>query len=967
MHPLSPTPMARRRAEAPVRLRTARIALVFLALVACGCDGDDGGAGAPGPPGLGPPPSRDLPLGEPAPGIVARVVGVAGGSLGNGAFSPGDHLSVRFELEQQDGTPWDVAEMDTARALVSGPTFNYQRVLAEVSDVAQSAVHNSDGTWTYTFASPLPAAYLPPLNDSPDLGLESGELTGQALLDGTYTVGIYFAWDYTVGGVDERDAGDATFDFVLGASATLEPREVVTTEHCNRCHDSLRFHGGQRRATTLCLLCHTAGAEDRPSAQDPTPGATIDFRVMVHKIHNGGHLPSVHGVTTDASGARDYSATPMPYRLVGFNGSVHDYSEVEFPAWPNVNEPMPRDLGYTALGSSERAQEDTLRGGVTSCYLCHGDPDGDGPLAEPAQGELAYHQPSRAACASCHDDWLPEHPYTANGATMPAQLDDATCRNCHTASGSSLSVRDGHLHPLLDPRLAQGANLELVSVDEAGTHDGDGRIDVGERLTFTFWLRDDAGGEILPSELSQLNATLIGPTTNMQMLESAPLPLALLTGPQPFTIPLPSRVALELVGVDAPGLQTFTTARSPHLDVVGASTDVFVVDGFGPGSSTLSTPIEGPVNYIDVMDGSSFARDMFVVIADGAPDAEYLRVQLVEDDRLWFGSPAARDYPIGPTVARPVGTQVRSLLGSTRVSGTDYSVVAASGEVTELIDFGNSGPVLVGYSTEFVMPAVYPVTLNAGPDLGEAQGGWTGKPVIDGTYRLTVWGRRDLNVMLQGETNSYRERFEGEALEFLGGDATVLEPYEPITDRENCYACHVTIAFHGRSRIGFDTCVACHAVSAAGDRPRYVAADAPPTDGVTINFRELIHKLHMGADLENAGDYIVNGFGSGSYPGNFASQSFEHIHFPAFPDGVKACATCHGADSDAWLEPQDTNHPTVQATPGQPWSLVCGSCHDGASAAAHIASQISSSGAESCSICHGEGRDLAVEPMHLRR
>ena len=239
---------------------------------------------------------------------------------------------------------------------------------------------------------------------------------------------------------------------------------------------------------------------------------------------------------------------------------------------------------------------------------------------------------------------------------------------------------------------------------------------------------------------------------------------------------------------------------------------------------------------------------------------------------------------------------------ASRAAGTDFSVNAATGEVTELIDFGTNGPVLVTYSTEFVMPAVYPVTFNAGDDLGEAEGGWTGKPVIDGTYRLTVWGRRDLTHVAQGETNSYRERFEGEAIEFLGGDATVLEPYAPITSRENCYACHVTITFHGRGRIGVDSCIACHGVAATGDRPQYVAANAPATDGVTINFRELIHKVHMGADLEHPEEYVVNGFGAGAYPNNFTSLTFEHVVFPALPDGVKACATCHGESSEACVK-----------------------------------------------------------------
>jgi OmcA/MtrC family decaheme c-type cytochrome len=177
----------------------------------------------------------------------------------------------------------------------------------------------------------------------------------------------------------------------------------------------------------------------------------------------------------------------------------------------------------------------------------------------------------------------------------------------------------------------------------------------------------------------------------------------------------------------------------------------------------------------------------------------------------------------------------------------------------------------------------------------------------------------------------------------------------------------VTVTFHGRGRIGFDACIACHGAAATGDRPQYVAPNAPATDGVTISFRELIHKAHMGADLENAATYEVVGFGNTAYPNNFGVVTFEHIHFPAFPAGVKACATCHGEGSQAWLAPQDTNHPTEQVNPGQPWSLVCGSCHDGAAAHAHIDAQTSPSGAESCAICHGDGQQWAVDTMHMRR
>src|SRR5678815_2263516 len=146
--------------------------------------------------------------------------------------------------------------MTIARALVSGPTFNYQRVIAESSDVALRSVALGGGAFTYTFAVPIPATYLPPLNDTPSFGPLDGEMQGAPLLDGTYTVGLTFAWEYEVEHEPFRDAGEATADFVYGDNATFAPRDVARQANCDQCHVTLQAHQGLHRNFTLCLLCH---------------------------------------------------------------------------------------------------------------------------------------------------------------------------------------------------------------------------------------------------------------------------------------------------------------------------------------------------------------------------------------------------------------------------------------------------------------------------------------------------------------------------------------------------------------------------------------------------------------------------------------------------------------------------------------------------------------------------------------
>jgi hypothetical protein len=118
---------------------------------------------------------------------------------------------------------------------------------------------------------------------------------------------------------------------------------------------------------------------------------------MIHKMHDGEHLPSVLGVGTNVDGSRNYAATPAPYELVDDVGTAHDFSAVAFPVWPNLNTSMPRDFGYSALTSGQKTLENTMLQGATQCSKCHGDPDGSGPMTAPAQGDIHRSQPSRRA------------------------------------------------------------------------------------------------------------------------------------------------------------------------------------------------------------------------------------------------------------------------------------------------------------------------------------------------------------------------------------------------------------------------------------------------------------------------------------------------------------------------------------------------------------------------------------------
>jgi len=179
-----------------------------------------------------------------------------------------------------------------------------------------------------------------------------------------------------------------------------------------------------------------------------------------------------------------------------------------------------------------------------------------------------------------------------------------------------------------------------------------------------------------------------------------------------------------------------------------------------------------------------------------------------------------------------------------------------------------------------------------------------------------------------------------------------------ISAADNCYKCHNELFFHGGGRRSFVTCLVCHGDSGGEDRAQRTSLNALPTTGLTIAFRTMLHKIHLGEELTNAATYVVIG--------NAGSRNmYDEVVFPAWPGGVRECSKCHG--NTAWHEPQGRTHPLGQTFPTRVWRAVCGACHDGATAQAHIDSNTSPSGAEGCAVCHGAGREWEVPKVHFVR
>ena len=231
--------------------------------------------------------------------------------------------------------------------------------------------NNGNGSYTYTFATDIKTATCPaPCTDADGKALDISYQPGL-----THRVTIQQA-----NSTYPKSAG--VYDFVPSGATLTTTRDIVSNAKCNACHSQLSAHG-TRVDTKLCVTCHNPG-----SWVAGAPNTPVDFKVMIHKIHDGDALPSVLAGT--------------PYVVNGTN-----FSSVAFPQ------------------------------DVRNCTKCH---DGTpGAANATAQGDNWKMQPSMEACGACHDDVYfgtkpdPAKPYQTVVHPGGVQTDNSACSTCHTA------------------------------------------------------------------------------------------------------------------------------------------------------------------------------------------------------------------------------------------------------------------------------------------------------------------------------------------------------------------------------------------------------------------------------------------------------------------------------------------------------------------------------------------------------
>jgi OmcA/MtrC family decaheme c-type cytochrome len=609
--------------------------LLCLCLVACegpagpagppgaaGSDGDQGSQGSTGATGdAGPQGNDGTSPWIVGPGVRVHITGVSFDASGaHVAFTLKDvggkpldrtgnltagAVDVRFGLAQlatmPDGTAGQYTSYTTQQ--VTSPITQVTTKQAQVENAGTfTTVDVTQGTYTYTYAA--------------DVSAMDPTLTQTALAVATRTFEGVQAID--------RDTSSMRPD-----SGTVLARAEVTDQTCNACHGTLGLHGGRYVSPTQCVLCH------QPQTIDPDTGNTVDFKVLIHKIHDGENLPSVKAGT--------------PYQIIGFGGSVHDFSTVALPQPAN------------------------------RCEACHA-------------GDNWETRPLKATCTSCHDNIVFTQADVTTGKVLHAssqggveQPTEQNCIVCHAASSLEPIKRKHYTGLLADT--AKHDDIVIQSV--ASTAPGQTPV-----VTFQA-LQNGAPRDLTTSPMTSFTFTIAGPTTDIASFWQAKVQgsgaVGTLTaidaahGTFQYTFPASGAIPLTATGSYQIGVEAYDQATSadPRYAVGDVPVPFAVTDATAVPRRHIVDGALCNKCHLDISEHGGSRKDPSYCVECHNPNkANDTRVARMEGStvmaepvdfrvmihKIHMGEDLTQSYVLGsfpaPTAANPLGTPVN--FGETR-------------------------------------------------------------------------------------------------------------------------------------------------------------------------------------------------------------------------------------------------------------------------------------------------------------
>jgi len=323
--------------------------------------------------------------------------------------SAGQTPTVNFTLRDNKGNNIALSSTTTLSFTMAGPTTDYGYTSfgsnvttpGYVTEGVSTPTCSSSGACAYSFTHAIPAA-------------ATGTYTigGEARESVTVLAGTTDAQTFNLG------ASNPVVNFSVDGSAVAPRRTVIALSNCNNCHVDLILHGGLRNNTEYCVLCHNPSNTDastRPSAVIASyrsqPPQGINFNLLVHRIHDG--------VNAAADSPKN------PYIVVGFGGSINNFSGILFPV-------------MSPAGEATYMQ---------NCAMCHvnSTEQNDLPLmgnlnqVTDPQGWINPAGPISSACSGCHVSKDEASHFLANTDSL-----GESCSVCHSA-GAQFAVDAEHI------------------------------------------------------------------------------------------------------------------------------------------------------------------------------------------------------------------------------------------------------------------------------------------------------------------------------------------------------------------------------------------------------------------------------------------------------------------------------------------------------------------------------------------
>ena len=329
--------------------------------------------------------------------------------------APGQTPVVHFTITK-NAQPLDVlgTPLTGMSVVLAGPTTDYtqtQPIQYTIQGSGASGTLVQDGavgSYAYTF----PAAIAASATGTYAIGMEG------YIQDPIYTTIRYASLN-------------PVFYVPVTDTVAVPRRTVVDRTKCNSCHYDLAEHGGSRRSPEYCVMCHTPNkVNDQRVARFEVPTTTansVNFKVMVHKIHRGNQL--VQGYVLGGYPAPTTSnpaGTPIDFGTVAFPGNLKACWACH--ASTSYQLPLPDGLIPTKTSQVLACNDDPL---VSSMYCTNRSVQSESFLA-----------PIGAACTGCHDA-----PSTvAHAQLMTTQSGVESCETCH-GLGKQWDVQAVHTLP----------------------------------------------------------------------------------------------------------------------------------------------------------------------------------------------------------------------------------------------------------------------------------------------------------------------------------------------------------------------------------------------------------------------------------------------------------------------------------------------------------------------------------------